>query len=387
MRPFSRLFRLALSILFTLSFATGCWDYRELDKDRIVDSLAYDINENGSASVTAEIPNFRPESNANQGKSEETMEIVSANGLTFYEAIQNLTSVLPGTLTFSHHRVNIFSEEMTKSSLFPNVLDRLIRVGEIRRRTLFFMTSGRAEDIFKEKIHASKNIGEGLSGIADTSTEQQYSPKIDLNEFLYVLSTPGIDPLIPRIEIQQSGDSGADEIRVVGSGAFRKTQFVGWLSGNETRAVLWVKGESGHPTFSIKWNGDKIIVKTKEVHSRIIPISSTTPPGFKVKTEWSGDVSMYSGNKVIRFHDAPDIEKEVSEDIRKMIAESIQRSQSLGTDVFGFGNALYCQNPSFYKSHFWTNWDTNGFPDAKIEIEVQSTILGLGYSLTTPEKR
>lgn len=376
-----------MTILLSTFFATGCWDYRELDKDSVIDSLAYDITENGNAAVAAEIPNFRSTSNSKGGENKQSkMEIITASGHTFYEAIQNLTDVLPGTLTFSHHRVNIFSENMAKSEFFPNVLDRLIRVGEIRRRTLFFITSDRAEDIFEHKIHVSGNIGEGLTGLAQASTEQQYGMKVDLNDFLYEMSTPGIDPMIPRLVIQHTS-LDTDEISVFGSGVIRKERFAGWLSGNETRAALWVKGQSGHPTFSINWNGEKMIVKTKEIHGKIITLPSKDTPQFIVKIKWAGDMSMYSGNKEIRFQDTPAIENEISKSLRSTVDESIKRAQSMQTDVFGFGNALYCKNPSLYKNRFMNDWDTTGFPYAKINVSVESTLLGLGYSLTPPEKR
>src|SRR5579875_3726967 len=262
----SRAFMWAVVAFVTCS-VTGCWDYHELERDAQVRTFTYDLTEQGEPLITVELQMSKTGSSQEEDSKNAmpASAIVQATGPTFYDAIENLTKSEPNILDFSHHESSIFNEDMMKSHYFQEVLDRITRYSTApRRRVLLFATSEKASSLFQQKIPFAERVGEGLYGLSTQSREQQLSTEMDLNEFLYELSLPGIEPLVPRLK-SRIQDGGENEIIAEGSAAFRNKRFAGWLSGKETRGVLWLRGEVGNPIFTVPWQGKKLTVKTQGI--------------------------------------------------------------------------------------------------------------------------
>ena len=139
----------------------------------------------------------------------------------------------------------------------------------------------------------------------EAAKEQQYSTQVDLNDFLFDLTLMGREPILPRILITQNKTSSSQKrIKVLGSGAFRGARFVGWLNGNETRGVLWLRGKSGHPLLRFPWEGGEIMVQTENIHTKITLSRSVGAENkeipFLIKMKWQGKIVMYTGHTTSR---------------------------------------------------------------------------------------
>ncbi len=397
MKPHFAFQKNVISWLFAIGsvlLITGCWDYHELDNEAVISVFGYDLISPHHAKVSAYLetaPKANSSNNGNDGGMKQP-EIIRADGPTIYEAIKNLSIYSPSELTFHHHVISILSEKFVTSHHFGDGLDRITRVGATRRRGQFAVTPGQASDVLEVKLPLTDDLSEGLLNLMDAAKEQQYSTSVDLNDFLYDMTVIGKEPILPRLLITKSKISPSKKlIKAYGSGAFRGTRFVGWLNGNETRGVLWLRGKSGHPILRFPWRDGEIMVQTESIHAKItlsqsIDARKERVP-FLVKLKWQGKMVMYSGHRSLKIKDIPSIEQGVENSIRTVIQQSIRRTQALHTDVIGFGNILYSSQPTVYRQTFLTQWNDHYFPQIQYTMQIKAKILNIGMTSHAPEER
>lgn len=380
--------------MFVLSLLiSGCWDYHELDDETVISIFAYDVNSSHQllASAYLQTPQQKSDSNSGSGTGTSKPEILQAVGKTMFEAIKNLSTYSPNQLAFHHHIISILSEEFARSRHFGNGLERITRVGATRRRGLFAITSGNAFEVLRIKLPPVDDLSQGLSKLLEESKEQQYSIKMDMNDFLYDLTTTGIEPILPRI-VLVSGKSLINkkpELKIFGSGAFRGTHFVGWLSGTETRGVLWLRGKSGHPLLKFPWKDGEIIVQTEDIQAKIIPPKQVRRIkqrlSFQISAQWQGEIVMYTGHRILSIQDIPSIQQGVVTQMKPILKQSIIRAQALHSDVIGFGNAFYCVHPRIYRVRYLDQWNDVYFPKITYSFQVKAKILSIGMTSHAPE--
>lgn len=389
-------YRLVFSwtLTFTLSvLITGCWDYHELDEESIISMFAYDITPSNllQASAYLQKPIQNSGNSDNGGGKSDKPEILQSTGTSMYEAIKNMSMYSPNQLAFHHHIITILSEKFARSDNFGDGLERITRVGGTRRRGLFAVTSGNAVDVLRLKLPLVDNLAQGLYSLTEASAEQQFSLKVDLNDVLYDLTTTGIEPIVPRIVLKPNKlqRNGKLEVKLFGCGAFRGTHLVGWLSGTETRGVLWLRHKTGHAILRFPWKDGNMIVQTEEIKVKIIPPKRITRINkrllFQIQTQWKGKIVMYTGHRILSIQDIPSIKKGIDNHIKLILERSIKRAQTLHTDVIGFGNTLYCAYPSLYRQHYLDDWDTVYFPKITYSIQVKAKVHSIGMTNHYPE--
>jgi len=371
-------------------FVTGCWDYNELDREASVSLFGNDFSDNGTAQISMEIRKQSDQSSEDEGNGKMGKSVImSASGPTFFDAIQNTSREAALRLDFTHDIGSVFSEDVLKSTDFRATLDRIVRIGETRRRELFLATSHKAVAILQADASLKNDVGEELLGLTDETAEQQTSPKTDLNDFLYDIGCPGIDPIMPRIEVKEDTENRTNRLSLEGCAAMRHLQFAGWFTGDETRGILWLRNKSGHPTLTFSWNGQKVTVQTLAIHAHISLTNSSNfhkgiAPEFTAMLDWTGDLVMYSGRKRLTLHDLNSIQQKVNDVVSSTVATSLQKAQSLPADVYGFGKVLYNRDPVTFKKLYGRNWDERGFAISKIHTTVKSKLNSLGYTQQPP---
>jgi|GEM_PF-3907380 len=375
----------SVCVVISSLLATGCWNYRDLDGEALVGCLGYDLDSQKPV-ITAEVilpPNGKTQESGRDVTTPKKGELVQGRGRSVYEAIDNLSEGVSKPLQLALNNAYVFSESFARSNFFSSGLDRITRMDLARRTGVMYVSAGQASDILSAKVVLADNIGTELKGISEQTKAEQLSIREDLNDFLFDVSTPGIEPMVSRVETQSNEVERNALVKVEGSGVFRGHQLVGWLDGPETRGVLWLRGKTGHPTLLFQWKGNQVQVRTRDINARIVPIRIQKEPVFLVRIHWHGRLIMYTGHKPVEQDDLPSLQQEVGKIIEKTVNHSIARAQELQTDVIGFGNALYRKEPNY----FWTqyhDWNTDGFPQAKIQIQVDASIIGGGLASHSP---
>lgn len=140
---------ICLLILFTTFTSTSCWNYKDLNKSRLVAGLCIDFDEiNNQYIVTSEIINL--------ATSNKTGELFRSSGKSIFEAIRKCTNKNGRRLIVAHVKIIVISKELANSRLFT-ILDYLLRDPEYPSDLYLFVSdTEKAADIF-ELCEKTKN--------------------------------------------------------------------------------------------------------------------------------------------------------------------------------------------------------------------------------------
>lgn len=71
--------------------------------------------------------------------------------------------------------------------------------------------------------------------------------------------------------------------------------------------------------------------------------------------------------------------------MESIIEQSILKAQQLHTDVFGFGNALYCAHPTIYSKRYRKGWNEVFFPKISVSLGIKPKVMSIGMTNNPPE--
>ena len=121
-----RIALLTFIVLMNLVFATGCWNYREVDEFSIVTGVAVDKGIENQFQMTVEIVQI------SSGKDTKmTSKTITVEGKTMFDAARNLISSSGKRLYWSHAKVLILSKEIASEGV-TKIIEWYTRDAETR---------------------------------------------------------------------------------------------------------------------------------------------------------------------------------------------------------------------------------------------------------------
>lgn len=378
---------------------TGCFDANELDELGISLILGFDVVED-KLLITAEVVDPQYSSSSSDTGEGSTVKYVQGIGNTVFEAFGDITLKFDRRIYAAHNKVLIFGEELARSGLITHI-DQLFRDREQRESAFMLIAKG-------ARAYEVMGVNSGLETvpanyILDLIKNINNNPKsIDTNIISYMQHYyhEGHHPIVGVIEKKRknvidktSEDKGSEEyeLSIIGSAIFRKDKLIGYLNGNDTKAVNYLLNniENGIITFPI-FNSSE-----EKVQSEGLPTNVSSVNVIKGKTK--NDIEI-NGDKVIlktkiniraalgELIAKTDVSNE--EDIRRLedacsktvevnIESAVKKvQQEYGTDIFGFGIAFHHKYPKQWEK-IKENWDEI-FKDAEFQIEVKTSIIRTG---------
>lgn len=378
---------------------TGCFDANELDELGISLILGFDVVED-KLLITAEVVDPQYSSSSSDTWEGSTVKYVQGIGNTVFEAFRDITLKFDRRIYAAHNKVLIFGEELARSGLITHI-DQLFRDREQRESAFMLIAKG-------ARAYEVMGVNSGLETvpanyILDLIKNINNNPKsIDTNIISYMQHYyhEGHHPIVGVIEKKRknvidktSEDKGSEEyeLSIIGSAIFRKDKLIGYLNGNDTKAVNYLLNniENGIITFPI-FNSSE-----EKVQSEGLPTNVSSVNVIKGKTK--NDIEI-NGDKVIlktkiniraalgELIAKTDVSNE--EDIRRLedacsktvevnIESAVKKvQQEYGTDIFGFGMAFHHKYPKQWEK-IKENWDEI-FKDAEFQIEVKTSIIRTG---------
>ncbi len=378
---------------------TGCFDANELDELGISLILGFDVVED-KLLITAEVVDPQYSSSSSDTGEGSTVKYVQGIGNTVFEAFRDITLKFDRRIYAAHNKVLIFGEELARSGLITHI-DQLFRDREQRESAFMLIAKG-------ARAYEVMGVNSGLETvpanyILDLIKNINNNPKsIDTNIISYMQHYyhEGHHPIVGVIEKKRknvidktSEDKGSEEyeLSIIGSAIFRKDKLIGYLNGNDTKAVNYLLNniENGIITFPI-FNSSE-----EKVQSEGLPTNVSSVNVIKGKTK--NDIEI-NGDKVIlktkiniraalgELIAKTDVSNE--EDIRRLedacsktvevnIESAVKKvQQEYGTDIFGFGVAFHHKYPKQWEK-IKENWDEI-FKDAEFQIEVKTSIIRTG---------
>ncbi|KRE69635.1 hypothetical protein ASL11_14745 [Paenibacillus sp. Soil750] len=379
-------------IILTVLLLTGCWGRREVNEIAIVTATGIDLMENDSIRVTLllAVPRLIGTSSVNGGgdsKLEVTAGwVVSEQGKTVMEAYNNLQGKLPRKIFFSHNRVIVIGEKLARNGTLP-ILDFFIRNKQSQLKSTIIVTKFEATDVLKFKPKFEKLASEVMKGELHESS----GTSVQLGRFITMLMDEGQEAYAPQISIvpsEKGGDGSTNLMVSQGAAVFQGDRLVGWLNDIEIMELLWLRNEKqeGVVTLEIpkKLGGGYVSGEMTNVHSKVVPIQQNGT--ITVDIEISSLLNVYENTSKLDLNSLKDrsilsnlFAKEVMGDI-EMLCTKVQKE--LRSDIFGFGQKMYKQDPQIWKTNYANNWKAM-FPEIEVDtlakiMVVQTGLIGKG---------
>ncbi|WP_164472845.1 Ger(x)C family spore germination protein [Cohnella candidum] len=383
-----RKFFLLLNLLLAAVCLNGCWSRVEVNDIAIVTATGLDVAENGKIrlSLMLAIPRLIGSGSAQSG-SESKIEtsaawVVSEEGDTIMDTYRSLQEKLPRKIFFAHSRLLVIGQALAVRGIEP-YLDFFERYRQSQLKSFLVVSKTTASDVLNFKSKFEKLPSEVLK----EEMKQELIPKVRLIDFVNMLTSEGEEPFTPIVEIvpSETGKSGMNNLSVTGLAVFRRSSMVGQLDSKQGRGAMWVRNRVKEGVITIEVpksaGAGKISAELEDV--KVKRRLSVRDDRLFVRLVINIDENIYENTSSIDLNKSRNVnyvQGLMKEDIEERIQEASRKvQQEYKSDIFGFGQSLYRQDPKKWKREFRSRWP-DMFPKTVISVEIHVNVLRTGLT-------
>ena len=358
----------------------GCWNYKELDKMYVVMGAAVDKDyKSGNYILTIEI--MTPKGTK---ETKMTTQIISAEGLTIFDAIRNAITKTGRKMYWGHAVIWIISKEIAEEGILP-VIDMINRGKEIRPDILVVVSETLPSSQFflkTDRMHdsVSRHLND-MFGESESSGKYREGP---LWKTVNDMSDKAVSLTLPLIE---NDENAADfQVAALGSAVFRGDKMIGEINDIETRSTLILRRELKNK-FVLALSGDGkdgLPASSLEVTSSNTKINADFNDGtlkICINSTFYGYISeLQSSINYFTETNRLLLEKEYADLLKGQMKTIVLKAQKeFKSDIFGFGKEIRIQKPDVWKNieNRWSNY----FENLECNIDITVKITGSGLEM------
>ncbi|WP_044481938.1 Ger(x)C family spore germination protein [Paenibacillus antibioticophila] len=380
----------SILILCMVLNLTGCWSNREVNDIAIVTATGLDLTKEGKfrLSLLIAVPLLiGTATSQGTGTTELAASagwLVAEDGDTVMDAYRNLQQKLPRKIFFSHNRVIIIGKQLAAQGTVQ-VLDFFQRYRQSQMKNFLAVSETTALELMQFQPKFEKLASEVLVDEFD----QRVLPSIRLVDFLNILQSQGVEPVVPMLGIAPSGrgqpKKKGTSLSVSGTAVFKNDRMIGKLNSRLSRDLLWVLDSmnEGVITVDVEQAQRKGKISAELEKADVKRKIEVNGDRVKVKLKVKVTANIYENTSSMDLADAKNTQltiHDLKQDIRTRIERTIKYVQSnFNSDIFGFGQTMYRTRPSVWKSQFRERWETV-FPEIEPAVEVEVRVLRNGLT-------
>lgn len=377
-------------LLFVLALTgSGCWNRREVETLAFVLASGVDKTEDGQVRLTVQLAKpsiIRPREGGGGG--EPAVWVVSTTGKTTFDAVRNFHEVSPRRLIWSHSEVVVIGEEMARKGM-AEFFDFYTRDHDLRWESWILVAQGKAEEVLKAGEDLEKIPAKTVTGLIKYKGAHSKAYAGTVKDFVERLVGKGIETVAGRIEVIQTegekGGEGGDKkkkkmLRLASTAVFKKGKMVGWLNDVESRGFLWMKGEVPSGIITVKSPKDgksEVGFEILRTKAKTIVRVKDAKPSVTVKIVMEANLAdQMTPDDLTDVKTIKVLEKRLSTAIRDEALAALKKAREYKADIFGFGLALYREDPSTWKL-LEKDWEEE-FSGLEVDLEVEAYIRRTG---------
>lgn len=386
---------LGLALCGLAAVATGCWDYRDLERRSSVMGMGVDkTTENGASlyRVTVEIPHpsgAGPSGGIAQGgggdgggESPPPKVVTSGEGSTFGAALISLSSRIERLPLWEHLLAVVVSESAAREGLSP-IIDALARSTMLNSRARLYITENRAEDVIAFVPLMHPLTSQFLRGLEEQFAEfPRFHRPQDVHSLDRRLEKTNA-ALLPRIALTE-GNIVAEGAAVIHHG-----RLAGWLDPIATEGTNWWLGQVKSAIVEFPCpdgNGrEPVTVRARAARSALTARIEDGVPVFEGTFDVLGrllDVAhcpLNPGDPGERRR----LEASAARTLENMIRAGIRRAKEMNIDFLQLGLHLRRHMPATWKT---LDWEA-AFPRSDVKVAVTFAIDDAGERYKAPTYR
>lgn len=369
-----KILKVLILILMTILLGS-CRNFIEPEDRLIVLGLAADY-ENDKYTVTVEVVD-----NEESSVGRVSSKLYTASGMSLFDANRNLIKNTGKRMFWGHTKIIIISRSVAAKSLYP-IIDWINPDQELRADMKLLVSQEKtAKEIFECKAEKTSIITQTIIEILKNNKSSPKYPDIDMWEFIYDLSTPGIEAIAPVIK--KVSEEGKKKLEMSGTAVFLSDSLIGFLNENESMNLLFVRnklrGGAVHLDKNITKLGTDVVIEIYNNSTKIKPRlkDGKVTVEIDIKTEIGKRIS-YSELDISKPEIVEQINNICSRYLEEYITKTIKGVQeSYKSDIFGFGRKVNISLPSQWKN-LKADWDNNFSKlDFIVKVDAEISTSGL----------
>ena len=376
-----------LLICFTL-LLSGCWNYNELNNLAIISGVSIDKEEDNYV-MTYMISNSSQgdsKSNSNQAST----VLYEGKGSTLTSASENINQKLPKTPYLGHTEVIVISEEIAESDMI-NVMDFFLRNPESRKEIYVLISKEvKAKDTLSILTPLESFPSENIkSNIQASENQIATTYTIKYSEFLSNLIEQGIEPTLGVIEVegnikegqsQESNDKSKQdaEILLERTAIFKNDKLIYITDSKESTAINTINKYLNNIYIETKCDNEKIVTNITSIDIKSDVKVNNNKVNITINANGIG--SLIEVNCKRDLEDTKiinEIKKDIDNELKNFLSKGINIAKVYKTDIFGFGNMLYKNNPKYWNK-IKDNWNEEILPNIDIKINTNIDLANKG---------
>lgn len=348
-----RIILMIFIILINSIFATGCWNYREVDEFSIVAGLAIDKGIKNQFQITAEIIQI-----SGGKESKTTSKTITTEGKTIFDAARNMIAVSGKKPYWAHTKVIILSKEVASEGV-TKAIEWYNRDAETREG-VHILISERASA--KEILDVQGNTDDIKSFVLDEIIKNQVNlskaPIVDVLKFDIESKTKGISAVIPAVNLKQINGKITPEI--METAIIKEDKLVGFLNDEETKDLIFIRNEvKGGLLIEEMREKDIPTLVSLEIFkskTKVKPVADGKDIEININIHTTVAIDEIEGTEdFINDEGRVKLEQSAENTLKKRIESLIYKMQSeYDADIFGFGARLRED-----KAQVWNSVDNN----------------------------
>ena len=375
-------------VLFMLMGLTGCWSAHELTELAIATALGIDKTEDGYR-VSVQFVN-PAEIAAKKSSMGVPISVHSAEGRSILEATRKLTTTAPRKVYLAHVRVIVFGEELAKEGI-RKPLDFLSRDHEMRADFVIAIAKDlKAEDLIKVLTPMEKVAANKIFSSIETS-EKNWAPTkiVLLDELITSLVSEGKQPVVTGIYLVGDPESGShiSNIQQVNTptkiksdylGVFKEDKLIAWLDEPESKGFNYITDNITRTVGFIECGEEgTLTIETIRSKTKLVGAIENGRPMIKIHVSMESNIGdVECSMDLSKSETIKDIEKDFNKKTKAIIMNSVERAKELGTDIYGFGEAIERAEPKKWEE-LKKNWDEE-FVKTDVVVHVDLKIRRVG---------
>lgn len=389
---------------------SGCWDRIEMEDQLFLVSLGLDQGRSARYRVTARAAIIQSHKTGLLGGREggaPSSEILTVEADDVAQAIYIMNSAVARRITTRHIRAILVGEAVARGGVQDLWAD-LSRNPEIRSTTSFFVARGTAEEMLRRADWTGDfNPAKVIQGVLLVEKQLHIAPPVQLHHMINRSGARGIHPFASVVAINrritgegapppadQSAQAGSlprfsgNPVEIAGTAIFRDNVLKGFLTVDETQALLALRGEMGKAYVNVPnpFRPEQTLMIRFHQENRPWYRAALTPAGPQVQVKLLFEGEVLSGRENYMNAGVRDrVEKAARKHMDARIRSLIAKLRAWEADPVGFG--------LHFRSKFatWKAWDRYRWSDrlATLQVDVvtdvrirrQGLILGAEYHL------
>lgn len=375
---------IAIILALNTIFLTGCWDSRELNELGLVMAVGVD-KKKGSNEFTVTVQVAKPSSASGQGGKSgggnQPVWVGTARGNTIFEAIRNIAKFSSRRIMWAHNNVIIIGESLAEEDITP-VIDFFTRNHELRMKTWVAISHGDARPYIEAKTGIENipafSIAE-LFRYYELPAESIASDMVRVFRDFKAEATQSLISALNMPEGEEAQSNQGRQIELEGAAVFKGNKLIGWLSPEETRGVVWVRGELKNAIVDVGDVGEeklKVSIELKDIKvkskAHVVPGEI---PSITIDINAKADITELDHvTKMTTDELKAVVQEEATKQITRQIKLGVDKVQKeFKSDVVRFAMMTHIANKEEWYNRIKPKWEEI-YPMVPVSISAQIDI-------------